>query len=124
MTFTARIVKKDVSPTIKAIVDVTADGSLAIHGLKLIEGKNGLFLSMPADKWKDTSTGETKHIDIVHPTNADTRAELFKAVKDAYEQSQTQSSAAPMVLIWSRIRGDVVADIQTVSNQISPKTLF
>ena len=36
MTFTARIVKKDVSPTIKAIVDVTADGSLAIHGLKLI----------------------------------------------------------------------------------------
>lgn len=83
MTFTARIVKKDVSPTIKAIVDVTADGSLAIHGLKLIEGKNGLFLSMPADKWKDTQTGETKHIDIVHPTNADTRAELFKAVKDA-----------------------------------------
>ena len=95
MTFTARIVKKDVSPTIKAIVDVTADGSLAIHGLKLIEGKNGLFLSMPADKWKDTSTGETKHIDIVHPTNADTRAELFKAFKDAYEPSQTQSSAAP-----------------------------
>ena len=89
MTFTARIVKKDVSPTIKAIVDVTADGSLAIHGLKLIEGKNGLFLSMPADKWKDTSTGETKHIDIVHPTNADTRAELFKAVNVRKAQRST-----------------------------------
>ncbi len=95
MIFKARIVKKDVSPTVKAVADVIADDKLAIHGLKLIEGKNGMFLSMPSDKWKDTQTGETKHIDIVHPTNADTRAELFKAVKDAYEQVQTQSSADP-----------------------------
>ena len=80
---------------VKAIASANLDDCFAVKNIRVIEGKNGLFLSMPADKWKDTSTGETKHIDIVHPTNADTRAELFKAVKDAYEKSQTQSSAAP-----------------------------
>lgn len=84
MKFNAKVTKTFDTGSIKAICDVTIDDAIAIHGVKLIEGQNGRFVSMPSDKWKNAQ-GEVKHTDIVHPVNADTRAELFKAVTNAYD---------------------------------------
>ncbi|MGB4955867.1 MAG: SpoVG family protein, partial [Leptotrichiaceae bacterium] len=33
---------------LKAYVDVTFDESFVVHGLKVIEGQNGLFVAMPS----------------------------------------------------------------------------
>lgn len=84
MKITAKVSKTFDSGTVKAICDVTLDNAFAIHGVKLIETQNGRFVSMPADKWKN-SQGETQHADIVHPLSADIRKELFEAVEKAYE---------------------------------------
>lgn len=39
-----------------AYVEVVVDGWLALNGMRIVEGKKGLFVSMPARK--DTATGE------------------------------------------------------------------
>ncbi len=83
MKIEAKITKTFPTGNVKAIADVTLDDSIAIHGVKLIEGKNGTFISMPSDRWQDKD-GNFKHVDIVHPTNADTRSALFHVVHAAF----------------------------------------
>ena len=89
MKIEAKVSKTFDSGVVKAICDVTLDNAFAIHGVKLIETQNGRFVSMPAEKWKN-SQGETQHKDVVHPLHADVRRELFEAVEKAYE-SHVQS---------------------------------
>lgn len=83
MKLEAKVVKVFDTGNIKAICDVTLDDAFAIHGVKLIKGQNGDFVSMPSNKWKN-SQGEYKHSDSVHPLDNDTRAQLYKAVAEAY----------------------------------------
>lgn len=82
MKIDAKIVKTFDTGNIKAICDVTLDDAFAIHGVKLIKGQNGDFVSMPSDKWKNTK-GDVKHNDVVHPLDSDTRAQLYQAVSTA-----------------------------------------
>ena len=84
MKIDVKVVKTFDTGNVKAICDVTLDDAFAIHGVKLIKGQNGDFVSMPSDKWKNTQ-GDVKHSDIVHPLDSDTRAQLFKAVSVAYD---------------------------------------
>lgn len=98
MKINARIVKTFKEGSVKAIADLTLDESIAVHGIKLIEGKKGQFVSMPCDKWQDKD-GNCKHTDIVHPITSETRADLFKAVVDAYNshiQNQKETSENKM----------------------------
>ena len=37
---------------LKAYVDITLDESLVIHGLKLMQGEQGLFVAMPSRKMR------------------------------------------------------------------------
>ena len=73
-----RIVNKD---KLKASASVTFDECFVVHDIKLIEGNNGLFMSMPSRK---TSTGEFK--DVAHAINTETRQWIEKAVLDAYNE--------------------------------------
>lgn len=66
----------------KAIVSVTFDGQLALHDIKVIYAREKLFIVMPSRKNPDGT-----YRDIVHPINADFRAQLEKAVLNAYEQA-------------------------------------
>lgn len=84
MKIDAKVVKTFDKGNVKAICDLTLDDAFVIHGVKLIKGQNGDFVSMPSDKWKNTQ-GDVKHSDIVHPLDSDTRAQLFKAVSVAYD---------------------------------------
>ena len=93
MKIDAKISKTFPTGNVKAIADVTLDDSIAIHGVKLIDSKNGTFISMPSDRWQDKD-GNFKHSDIVHPTNADTRSALFHAVLDAFNAHVQTAGAA------------------------------
>lgn len=64
---------------LKAIVSITIDNAFAVHELRIIEGKNGLFVAMPSRKSKD---GIFR--DIAHPINAETRQEIENIVLKEY----------------------------------------
>lgn len=64
---------------IKAFVDVSVNNALLIKSVKVLEGKKGLFISLPQERAKDQ-----KYYDVVRCMNEDTRQALEKAVLDAY----------------------------------------
>ena len=49
----------DEEKRIKAIADIEVNGSLLVKGLQVMNGKNGLFVSMPRQKGKDNRWYET-----------------------------------------------------------------
>lgn len=67
---------------LKAYVTITLEDCFVVRDLKIIKGNEGLFVAMPSKKRKD---GQFK--DIAHPLNAETRADIEKAVFDAYEEA-------------------------------------
>ncbi len=75
---------------LKAYVSVTFDGEFVVRGLKVIEGKNGLFVVMPSRKLAD---GTFK--DIAHPLNTGVRNAIEAKVLDKfYETTQAADSVA------------------------------
>ena len=70
---------------ISAYASATIAGCFAVRGVKLMEGSNGLFVSMPG---QINSKGEIK--DICFPYTREARAELESAVVTAYQQALTQ----------------------------------
>lgn len=63
------------------IAAITIDECFVVHELRIIEGKNGLFVAMPSRKMPN---GEFK--DVAHPINTDTRSMIERAVLDAFEK--------------------------------------
>ena len=71
----------------KAIVSVTFDGQLAVHDIKVINAREKYFIVMPSRKNPDNT-----YRDIVHPINAQFRAELENAVLDEYNKALENAS--------------------------------
>ena len=65
---------------LKAYVDITFEKEFVVHGLKIIEGQNGLFVAMPSRRMPN---GEFK--DIAHPITLELRSELTRVVLETYE---------------------------------------
>ena len=74
----------------KAIVSVTFDGQLAVHDIKVINARERLFIVMPSRKNPDDT-----YRDIVHPINAQFRAQLEEALIKAYEEELEAQKNAP-----------------------------
>ena len=75
-----RVKKVDGTTSTKAQVSVTIDDALVIHDIRVVEGKNGLFVAMPSKKVGD------KYVDISHPVTANSRTMLIDAVLDQYHR--------------------------------------
>lgn len=71
--------------SIKGTASVNINGAFAIIGVKIIEGSNGLFVSMPSYKVGN------EYKDICFPITPECRKQLNDAVLGAYEQALTQS---------------------------------
>ena len=65
----------------RAIASVTFDGQLAVHDIKVINARDKFFIVMPSRKNPDGT-----YRDIVHPINADFRADLEESVLRAYDE--------------------------------------
>lgn len=65
---------------LKAYVTITLDDCFIVRDLKVINGKNGMFVAMPSKKTRD---GSFK--DIAHPLNSDTRREMEQVILAAYQ---------------------------------------
>ena len=68
--------------TIKAFVDLAVNNVLLIRGLRVVEGKNGLFVSMPREKSKNDVW-----YDRIRCLSTDVEDLLSKTVIDAYQTS-------------------------------------
>jgi stage V sporulation protein G len=73
---------KEPKGTTKAFASVTFEDIMTIRGMRVIDGINGLFVSMPQSKDKD---GE--YHDIAFPTIGYLRNEITKSVLDEYEKT-------------------------------------
>lgn len=75
-----RLVNND--EKLKAVASITIDDELVVHDLKVINGKDGYFLSMPRRK-----VGEGDFKDIVHPIKTEARVALTKLILDEYNKA-------------------------------------
>ncbi|RQD78222.1 MAG: transcriptional regulator [Halanaerobium sp. MSAO_Bac5] len=66
---------------VQAYATVTFDDSFVVRDLRIIEGKNGVFVSMPARRKRN---GE--YSDICFPISATLRETLDKAVLTKYDE--------------------------------------
>jgi len=74
---------------LKAFASITLEDCFVIRGLKIIEGKQGLFVAMPSRKRKD---GEYQ--DIAHPINNEARAAMERVVLKAYREETEKAKMA------------------------------
>ncbi|MBO5884851.1 MAG: septation regulator SpoVG [Clostridia bacterium] len=82
-----RLVKKEGSK-LKAVASMTIDECFVVHDIKVIQGTEGLFISMPSRK---TPEGEYK--DIVHPINTQTREKISEQIIAAYQKQEAEETA-------------------------------
>ena len=70
---------------LKGVASITIDDAFAVHELRIIEGREGLFVAMPSRKVSD---GEFR--DVAHPINFETRANIEKIIIDAYNHAEIE----------------------------------
>lgn len=67
---------------VKAVCTFLIDGVFAVHDVRVVEGQNGLFVSMPSRK-----TPEGEYRDLAHPITSEAREMIQREVLGAYHQS-------------------------------------
>lgn len=73
------------STYVKAYATVNLGGAFSVHGVKIVDSVNGLFVQMPQTSYKKHD-GKVAYTDVFHPTTADARAEINARVLEAYQQ--------------------------------------
>lgn len=76
------------SGRLKAYATMVFDDCFIIRDLKIIEGDNGLFVSMPSRRRKDGFR------DIVHPLNSDTRKMVEDSIVAEFKRSAEAEAEA------------------------------
>lgn len=96
MKIQAKIDRLVKSGSTKAIASITLDSWYVVKGLRVVDGKKGLFVSMPQESYMDK--GEKKYSNIFFPITNAAKTELQEAVLNAYDQYlDPQHEASPSV---------------------------
>ena len=66
---------------VKALASITIDDDFVIHEIRVVEGHDKTFVSMPS---KRNANGEFK--DIAHPINNKTRTQIEEIVLNKYRE--------------------------------------
>jgi stage V sporulation protein G len=75
---------------LKAYVSIVLDDCFLVSDLKVIQGPNGVFVSMPSKRKKN---GEFK--DIAHPLNRETRERMERRILSEYERVRAETLDRP-----------------------------
>lgn len=76
----------------RAYASVNIAGAVAIHGLRVIDSRKGVFVSMPTRSYTD-SNGNTQYSEIAHAVTKETREAINTKVLEAYNQALQQSES-------------------------------
>ena len=82
-----RITKLNGNRPTKAFCDVAIGNAYLIKGLRIVEGKNGLFVSFPREQGKDGKWYET-----VAPLSPSARQQLSETVLAAYNADEARAA--------------------------------
>jgi stage V sporulation protein G len=77
---------------LKAFVSIVFDQCFMVNDIKIIQGREGLFISMPSRKKKN---GEFK--DVAHPLNNETRRMIEEKVLGEYHRVLAERGEEPVV---------------------------
>jgi stage V sporulation protein G len=75
---------------LKAFVSIVFDHCFMVNDIKIIQGRDGLFISMPSRKKKN---GEFK--DVAHPLNNETRRMIEEKVLAEYDRALQDRGEPP-----------------------------
>lgn len=78
-----RLVKFDGGGSLKAYVDLKIGDALLIKGVRVVEGRNGLFVSMPRQQGKNA-----RWYDLVVALTKETKQEMNRVVLQAYRSDE------------------------------------
>ena len=78
---------------VKAIASVTLDGQFVVKNLKVMDGRKGLFVSMPQETYSGKD-GQKKYSNLFFALTNAAKMDLQDAVLQAYQQ-QLHPSDAP-----------------------------
>jgi len=73
---------------VKAYCDLAVGNLFLIRGLRIVEGKNGMFVSMPRQQGKDQ-----KWYDQVSPLSKEVKKAVEETVLGAYEKNEEPEDA-------------------------------
>ncbi len=73
------------SSNLKAFASLTLEDSFVVRGIKVIEGKNGLFASMPDREWKGS------YYDVCFPVTNTLREDIQKQVLNGFNRASEKT---------------------------------
>ena len=74
------------NPTV-AFVNVTILDNLVLKGIRVVDGRNGLFIAFPQTKHKGKNGGKDEYFDIIFPITKEFREELTEAILGIYDMT-------------------------------------
>ncbi|MEI8175671.1 MAG: SpoVG family protein [Candidatus Omnitrophota bacterium] len=77
-----RIYRFDNGGQLKAFADIIVGGQFSVKGFRVVDGKKGLFVSMPSEVGKDGNWYNT-----FKPMTPEAQTELNRIVLEAYQQA-------------------------------------
>jgi stage V sporulation protein G len=83
---------------LKAFVSIVFDQCFMVNDIKIIQGREGLFISMPSRKKKN---GEFK--DVAHPLNNETRRMIEDKVLGEYHRMLAERGDEPAVSLGAPV---------------------
>ncbi len=75
---------------LKGYVTITFDRCFVVRDIKIIQGTEGYFVSMPSKKKKDGT-----YQDVAHPIDKETRAMIETKILEEYRKTLASSGAVP-----------------------------
>ena len=87
MEITKVIINKVDAGNLKAFASVNFDDELVVKNVKVVDGKNGLFVSFPSEQGKDG-----KYYDTVYPLTKESREYIEEIVLDEYNKEDKKTS--------------------------------
>ena len=89
-----RLVKWSEQGALKPFCDVAVDGHLVIKGIRVVQGRHGLFVSMPRQQDK-----QARWHDVVILMSQEAKQELSRVILEAFQQ---QTACEAMVMMPER----------------------
>jgi len=77
-----RVYRFDNGGQLKAFADIVLGGQYSVKGFRVVDGKKGVFVSMPSEIGKDGNWYNT-----FKPLTKDAQDELSRVIMDAYNQA-------------------------------------
>ena len=81
---------------VKAVGQIYMESSFIINNINIIEGKKGLFVTMPSYKTKKVDeAGKAVYQDVCYPVTKDFRDKLFTAILEDYSAEKDKTVQVP-----------------------------